>query len=204
LTSSDIQRAIRAHTANHVHQLENVYVHAWEADFFTVTKTGYSYEFEIKVSRSDFLADFKKEKHAIFRAHKKGAVVLPRGSSYVVLSLAERKNHPELDALRIPYSNIKPVKIGYKTCPNRFYFACPTNMIDPKELPLYAGLIYITAKGEIIEVVKPPYLHKEGFKEEEMLFSKYYWMAKNAEKEIMYWKNRCEMQQEQIKNLQTP
>lgn len=33
-----------------------------------MTQNGYAYEVEIKVSRSDFFADFKKEKHKIFQA----------------------------------------------------------------------------------------------------------------------------------------
>lgn len=35
----------------------------WEADTIGVTKAGYLYEYEIKISYSDFLNDFKKRKH---------------------------------------------------------------------------------------------------------------------------------------------
>lgn len=35
----------------------------WEADLLTVTQSGYLNEFEIKVSKSDFMNDFKKKKH---------------------------------------------------------------------------------------------------------------------------------------------
>jgi hypothetical protein len=198
MTASDIQKELRLQTANHVHQLSNVFVHEWEADLFTVTKSGYAYEFEIKVSRSDFLADFKKEKHVIFRAMKKGCCVIPRSLAYTWSDI------PELRGQKIPCSHIKTVKISYKTCPNRFYFVCPTNLIDPRELPPYAGLMYAVAGGGLLEIVKAPYIHKEAFQCETMLFSKYFWMAKNLEKEVMILKSRCEQQQEKIKNLQLP
>ena len=38
----------------------------WESDFFVQKQNGYSYEFEVKISRSDFFADKKKvSKHLI-------------------------------------------------------------------------------------------------------------------------------------------
>lgn len=40
----------------------------WESDYLALTKSGYLYEGEVKVSRSDFKADFKKEqKHTLLR-----------------------------------------------------------------------------------------------------------------------------------------
>ena len=42
--------------------------HTWESDYLALTKSGYLYEGEVKVSRSDFKADFKKEqKHTLLR-----------------------------------------------------------------------------------------------------------------------------------------
>lgn len=67
-----IQKSVNSLFWGHDHKFTNVFIHAWEADFFSVTSHGYSYEVEIKVSRSDFLADFKKPKHQIFTgAYKK-------------------------------------------------------------------------------------------------------------------------------------
>lgn len=37
---------------------------------------------------------------------------------------------------------------------NYFYFACPTNLIKPSEIPCYAGLIYVTDTGKI-EIISP-------------------------------------------------
>lgn len=42
--------------------------HTWESDFLALTKSGYLYEGEVKVSKSDFKADFKKkDKHTLLR-----------------------------------------------------------------------------------------------------------------------------------------
>src|SRR5665647_215120 len=52
-------------------RVPNIYVfkNDWETDFFVVQKaSGYCYDIEIKVTRSDFFADFKKrDKHQILK-----------------------------------------------------------------------------------------------------------------------------------------
>ena len=59
--SHDIQDYLRKHFANYVYELHHTYVFGWESDFFAVAKqTDYVIEVEIKVSRSDFKADFQK------------------------------------------------------------------------------------------------------------------------------------------------
>lgn len=48
--------------------LNNLYVfsNCWESDYLSLTNSGYFYEGEVKISKSDFKADFKKEqKHLI-------------------------------------------------------------------------------------------------------------------------------------------
>lgn len=45
-----------------------VFSHTWESDFLALTKSGYLYEGEVKISKSDFKADFKKkDKHTLLR-----------------------------------------------------------------------------------------------------------------------------------------
>lgn len=39
----------------------------WEADLISITKAHYMYEFEIKITKSDFEKDFTKTKHHIFK-----------------------------------------------------------------------------------------------------------------------------------------
>ena len=44
--------------------MNNLYVfsNSWESDYLSLTNSGYFYEGEVKISKSDFKADFKKEK----------------------------------------------------------------------------------------------------------------------------------------------
>lgn len=64
----DIVEAIRrAYIEFHYHLQESyIFSSTWESDYFCRSKSGYFYEFEIKCSRSDFRADFKKQKHELF------------------------------------------------------------------------------------------------------------------------------------------
>jgi hypothetical protein len=50
------------------YKLANAFIfkHDWESDFFVQKQNGYAYEFEVKISRSDFFCDKKKvDKHLI-------------------------------------------------------------------------------------------------------------------------------------------
>ena len=93
-----------------------------EADVFGISGAGQIYEYKIKRSRSDFMADFKK-------AHK----------------------HFNLNNGN-PIRTYDEWKKGRKTgnqytelvMPNRFYFACEPELIKPDELPEYCGLVYIS------------------------------------------------------------
>lgn len=66
---------------SHIYQLSNSFVFDWECDFFSKTREGYCQEIEIKISRSDFLKDFSKEKHKIFSGafEKKEKIFVSRG-----------------------------------------------------------------------------------------------------------------------------
>lgn len=44
-------------------QLSNSFIYKWECDYWTMTQGGETREFEIKISRSDYLVDAKKDKH---------------------------------------------------------------------------------------------------------------------------------------------
>jgi len=56
----------------------------WECDVLAITKAGYAVEYELKTTRSDFKADFKKPKHKLFKKGQGGQVsrfwfVVPEG-----------------------------------------------------------------------------------------------------------------------------
>lgn len=44
-------------------QMPNAFIYGWECDYWAMTSDGETREFEIKISRSDFKNDAKKEKH---------------------------------------------------------------------------------------------------------------------------------------------
>ena len=64
---------------------ENLNVYDWESDVLKITKSGYAYEFEIKISRPDFKNDFKhkKKKHLLLEL-KENKAKMPNYFYYVV------------------------------------------------------------------------------------------------------------------------
>ena len=67
MNSSFIDKCLHNKFHSHKYQLSNSFIYSEESDFFSVTGAGYAQEVEIKISRSDFKADFKKRKHEDFR-----------------------------------------------------------------------------------------------------------------------------------------
>ena len=93
----------------------------FEADILAMTASMVITEIEVKVSISDYRADFKKTaKH---------------------YRLINRKGYE-------PHTKI----------PNKFYYACPDGLI--KEVPEYAGLIWVNSEGSVMVVKQAPILHK--------------------------------------------
>lgn len=74
LTTPDIIKNLHTYYRdNSQYVIANSYVYNrnWESDIFVLNKSGYSYEFEVKVSRADFKGDLKKvQKHQILQAGK--------------------------------------------------------------------------------------------------------------------------------------
>lgn len=184
MKSEEVYRAVRGFVSNHDHKFQNVFVHSWEADHFSVTSSGYSYEIEVKISRSDFLADFKKPKHHLFKSFKTGYGILRLGESWISEGWPLINKHPELKNYRITYNNISPVEINHKSCPNKFYYAVPVGLIEVHEVPPYAGLLYVMDHGDIREMKKAPFLHKDGFDVRQMLFNKYYWLCNELREKV--------------------
>lgn len=98
----------------------------WESDVLSINKSDKVVEFEVKISRSDFLADKKKSRYW----HYDNGTVL----------------------------------VG---TPNRFYYACPPNLIDVSELPWFAGLLYVSDTIEVIR--KAPLMNKTKHSREKLL-----------------------------------
>lgn len=142
----------------------------WETDFLVVQRTsGYCYEIEIKISRSDFFNDFKKvDKHQILRE-----------GTYM-----KRKYRYPTDPVtgkRVSEKYYEPEKWDYR--PNKFYYCVPEGLIKKEEVPDYAGLMYVTPMG-VITVKEPKFIHKEKLRLQDKLCDKFYFYWKDSEKSI--------------------
>lgn len=113
--------------------------YAWESDYLAVSKAGYVYECEIKISHSDFLneAAHKPEKMRIL-----GGENMTIGQFY------------HYDQFGIECGNEPMPK------PNYFWYVCPEGIISEAECPEFAGLMYITDSGFFRCIKAAPCLHK--------------------------------------------
>ena len=124
---------------------ENLNVYDWESDVLKITKSGYAYEFEIKISRGDFKNDFKhkKKKHLLLESKDNGAK-MPNYFYYVVPEdLITEDEVPEYAGLLYVHATV----IGN----SRIYYqfqeikAAPklhTNKIDENNLKLIDKFYY--------------------------------------------------------------
>jgi len=184
----------RQFNQNHDHRFENVFVHAWEADLFSVTKTGYSYELEVKVSKSDFLADFKKPKHHLFRTIKNGYGIL-RAPGILGSSILTKN----------PHCNLTALPVNSLSVPNVFYFAMPWSLIKQirtQDIPDYAGLLCCPENGGYEILKKAPYIHKDKVDPSKLLFDKYYYRYEKLRIENHDLKLRLRTARDIIKELE--
>lgn len=183
----------RQFNMNHDHRFENIFVHRWEADLFSVTKTGYCYEIEVKVSKSDFLADFKKPKHHLFSTIKNGYGILKDPG---ILGYSINTKHPHCNLTAIPVNSMN--------VPNVFYFAMPwpvIKQIRTTDIPDYAGLLHCHENGyEVLK--KAPYIHKDKVDPAKLLFDKYYWKYEQLRIQNSDLTNRLEVARDIIKELE--
>jgi hypothetical protein len=109
-----------------------------EADVFGISRSGQMYEFEIKISRPDYFADFKNKIHK----HRE----LSQRDAKCTRNVWKKGKCTE--------ENFDQIGL-----PNRFYYACPEKLIAKEEIPEYAGLIYIDQNGKYQEIKPAPLLH---------------------------------------------
>jgi hypothetical protein len=127
----------------------------WEADILAITKSRYTFEFEKKISKADFLNDFKKSK--------------PIFSHY---EMEERTLRGDVKQSVKRARYIKQTKhewLQEGNGANKFYFIVPRNLVPQIEdlVPEFAGLMCfyeITLSWSEI-----PFLKIEKLKEAKML-----------------------------------
>ena len=154
-TEATIIRRLRSYFNNgYNYRIDNAYIFApdWESDFFCVSRSGYAIEFEVKISKADFLSDFKKKKHEIFK------------TGFQTDRRATRVNGLWQETEK---------KIEKKFIPNQFYYAVPEGLITVSDVPEYAGLITINHNGVNI-IKRAPYIHKRKLELRKRLCDKFY------------------------------
>lgn len=118
MTASDISNGFVGHVFRNKTQSKvfpNVFYSGYECDLLEITKAGYTYEYEIKISVADFKADSKKSRVTDYE-FKDGKINL--------FTVNKHKENP--DGGRVNY----------------FYYLVPKGLIKPEDVPAYAGLIY--------------------------------------------------------------
>lgn len=179
-----IQKALFKKFISHRYKFLNVYFFENESDYLTFLPNGYCYEVEIKISRSDFKADFKKIKHEIHNQNEKGKkyfVERGRASNQMNPSWEFCKNFPELVIaeeyrsyrqragyqdfdIRLsfnPYSSINFRSVSNERLPNKFFYAVPDGLITKEEVPEYAGLLYINEDLSVTKIKDGKFIHKD-------------------------------------------
>lgn len=195
LTEQTIQRRLNYIFSSWKYNVDGLFVFEWESDKLIWTKTGYIYEFEIKISRADFKNDFKnkKEKHIILKGPTEEERFMP---SFYQSYEWNKHLYNSIDDCKARIKSGDSHLIESHKKPNYFYYAVPEGLIQPEEVPEYAGLIYILKeyhfeRQSYVIVKKAPCLHKKKYKDGELnLAEKFWWnwqsdrrLRKEAQKE---------------------
>lgn len=169
MTERDIQDQLRYLFSTHDYRLCNAYLFSWESDFFAISKSGYSVEVEVKISKADFRKDFthKEGKHDLFCKRKSLAFI---SNKYETFGYGMK----DCDGKWFqPKYTMITWTVPCERLPNKFYYACQEGLIKPDDVPEYAGLIY--SQNHYCTIVKQaPFVHKVKRKFTEVLLSKYY------------------------------
>lgn len=205
LTEQKIQRVLNKFMASPKYSVDGLFVFPWESDKPLWTKAGYIYEFEIKISRADYQNDFKHkaDKHLLLNSKLKQPSESLQQELLDNLLKHESKRYPGITKEQVhTYPDGTMV-------PNYFYYAVPDGMLQPDEVPPYAGLIYITTEKypkyhrddpdkwhhDIKIVRQAPQLHKTKYTDAELnLGEKFYYnmqtwkhnYREQVEKSLMY------------------
>ena len=197
LNEKKIQSILGSFIASPKYSVEGLFVFRWESDKLLWTKAWYIYEFEIKISRSDYKNDFKHkaEKHLLLNSKIEKPSESVEQNLFSNLFKQKQKHYPQItmDQTKQMY--------GYPDdtpMPNYFYYAVPEGLLEADEVPPYAGLLYITTyKGTFendpdkwyhdIKIVRQaPQLHKTKYTDGELnLGEKFYYNMKTWQRKYL-------------------
>lgn len=120
----------------------------YECDIYALTRAGYAVEFEIKLTLSDFRADAKKCDDVIDRQAE--WTKLPGGGFGAPRTT--RRKHDRL-------------AVGDPKGPSRFFYVVPEGLLEPHQVPAWAGLIIARARQHsrrphLWQIKAAPKLHR--------------------------------------------
>lgn len=183
MTEKTIQLALYRHLNDRPYNFINTFFFENESDVLSFTGAGYCYEYEIKISRSDFKNDFKKPRFKMLSECILGKeMTCIKGRTYEWLcffDIWQRQKSITNKREQFGHTNIS-FRNNFKNTANRFYYVVPENMISLTECPSFAGLIYVSKVENgfgdyfnLKEVKKAPLLHKY-LHDKKKLFNKMY------------------------------
>ena len=208
LTEQSIQRRLNHFFASWKYNVDGLYVFEWESDKLIWTKSGYIYEFEIKISRADFKNDFKnkKDKHIILKGPTEEERFMP---AFYQSYEWNKRLYKSIDDCK---ARIKPGDshlIESHKKPNYFYYAVPEGMIQPEEVPPYAGLVWMAKEyrycGGIIIKKKAPMLHKTKYTDGELNLAEKFWYNWQSDRRLRdeAWKSVEDLRQQMREELES-
>ena len=182
MTEKIIQKALFKKFHSHIYKFINVYFFENESDWLSFLQNGYCYEIEVKTSRGDFKADFKKNKHIIHESNgknfytQKGAEIWRLNPDWEFCKnfpkLVECKDYTDgynyrqyrKQELYLSYCAMSSVffrEFKNNKLPNKFYYAVPKGLVLKDEIPEYAGLLYVDEYLNVEKIKEPNFIHKE-------------------------------------------
>lgn len=210
MTEKTIQKALLQAFHSHQYKFTNVYYFNNESDWLSFLPSGFCYECEIKISRSDFKADFKKEKHVVHYSNEsRGKTFLRKTNNHIdsnpnwefcrqfpelitakeyftneTTRIGQGYDYRQVSKIRL-YADISSgvefVSTETKMLPNKFFYAVPTGLVAKDEVPEYAGLLYVDKFGRVTKIKDGRFIHKDKL-EVTKLFNKTYY---SYEKELI-------------------
>lgn len=129
--------------------------HDNEADLLAIRKSGLCDEFEVKVSRSDFLNDAKK-----VVCYREPDPFNPRVKSADRLWLEENQTEFKLKKAIAPWQKIKHQALidGDMPC-NYFWYVLKHGIAELEEIPDFAGVFFVLEDGTLQSARAPKKLH---------------------------------------------
>lgn len=165
ITEAKVQNElVRSVFPNHEIRLPNCGLFGWECDLVSVTKAGISHEFEIKTSRSDWLAELRSiKKHMTPKNHR--AFILENSNTVESKFLLAEERGWRRVTISCDQTGRKTNKLIEIVPPNYWWVVAPKGVVKDEELPSYAGLIeyeFNQSRGRIVFdfVTNAPKLHK--------------------------------------------